>query len=53
MVNIASSCWLNIAIGWGNLTVFILVAFDFYKNYRGQNILSCHLQLLTLLLPLR
>lgn len=35
MVNIASVRWLNIAIGWGNLTVFILVVFDFYKNYRG------------------
>lgn len=35
MVNIASVRWLNIAIGWGNLSVFILVVLDFYKNYRG------------------
>ncbi|MGK6325975.1 hypothetical protein ACMGEE_02580 [Erwinia sp. DT-104] len=35
MVNIASACWLNIAIGWGNLSVFLLVVFYFCKNYRG------------------
>ncbi|RRZ95490.1 hypothetical protein [Erwinia sp. 198] len=34
MFNIASACWLNIAIGWANFGVFILVAFNFYKDYR-------------------